>query len=86
MITITLPDGKLHSSNLVAPSGFPKPPVPVRRRSLIRPKNPRPPLNRRRFLETAAAATTVGCLLGPGIPRLRSAAQLWPGHRAEFSG
>ena len=29
MIAITLPDGKLHSSNLVAPSGFPNLPFPL---------------------------------------------------------
>jgi hypothetical protein len=32
-----------------------------------------PPLNRRRFLGTAAAAVTVGGLLNPSMSRLRAA-------------
>jgi hypothetical protein len=48
--------------------------TPFRRRRLIGPTNPQPPLNRRRFLGTTAAAATVGGLLGPGTSRLRGAA------------
>src|SRR5262245_10700532 len=67
MITITLPDGRFHGSSNRRSERITNPPRPPFGRSLIRRTHPRPAFNRRRFLGTAAAAATVGGLLGPGI-------------------
>src|SRR5438105_3328900 len=45
----------------------------TRRRRLVISMNPQPPLNRRRFLATAATSTTFGALLSSGGSKLTAA-------------